>query len=313
MLTWTDIEGFHANGFLIIRGLFHGEELAALQQAAAAVVDDGIANRGDGHLTCEAPDGQPVYWRSEQVWQRNVVFRAATVNPRLLAAVGQCIGQPFFPWNDSLVVKLPRRGTQVLWHQDPPYGWSAPGRSPRKTTGATPNFTTDIYLDRSDRSNGCVWAIPGRHLVGHVAWPGLGQEDLFRHPDAVPLELDAGDVLFHSLSTPHGSQANRSERIRRTFYIHYINEEARQDAYGGEDYAWARSKPVWGGERQAFLAQATAERRALCFATDGCGVGVGGNGITIAGLPMTPPRHWQRLAEALAPERRAELALLTIS
>src|SRR5262245_40178108 len=130
-------------------GLIKGRELALLREAANRVIREGIARIGESdHRYATGPDGREVYWRSERMWERDPVFRAVTVNPELLENIGQCVGQPFYPWNDSLVVKLPNSGAAVAWHQDPPY------RNPdRAGTFPAPNFTTDIYLDHSGPDN----------------------------------------------------------------------------------------------------------------------------------------------------------------
>src|SRR5256885_276796 len=174
MLSQEQVDFFHTNGYLIMRGLINGGELEELQRAAESVVAEGVARRGTDHKYHAYPDGREVYWRSERMWERGDIFQAVTVNPGLLENIGQCVGQAFYPWNDSLVVKLPDSGAPVKWHQDPPY------RNPdRESTYLVPNFTTDIYLDRSWTGNGCVYAIPEHHLVGHVALGDKSEEDLF--------------------------------------------------------------------------------------------------------------------------------------
>src|SRR5438128_669467 len=146
-----------------MRGVVGGRELEMLQEAADRVIAEGLARIAkENHRYAPGPDGREVYWRSERMWERGDIFRAVTVHPELLENIGQCIGQAFYPWNDSLVVKLPHAGAPVKWHQDPPY------RNPdRESTYPVPNFTTDIYLDHSGPDNGCVYAIPAHHLVGH--------------------------------------------------------------------------------------------------------------------------------------------------
>src|SRR5260370_6014906 len=122
MLTQSQIEQFHANGYLVMPGAVRGRELEMLQQAADRVIEEGKAGIGAaGHRYMAGSDGNDVYWRSEQMWLRDDIFRAVTVNPELLENIGQCVGQAFYPWNDSLVVKLPYSGAAVKWHQDPPY------------------------------------------------------------------------------------------------------------------------------------------------------------------------------------------------
>ena len=305
MLSQEQIDFFHANGFLIMPGLIRGRELEMLQEAADSVVREGVERRGREHRYHTFPDGREVYWRSEEMWNRADIFKAVTVNPDLLENIGQCIGQAFYPWNDSLVVKLPDSGAPVHWHQDPPY------RNPdRKTTYPVPNFTTDIYLDRSWPGNGCVYAIPGHHLVGNVKLNGKDEDALFDEYGAVPLELNAGDVLFHCLSTPHGSRANFSETTRRIFYVHYLAEEVYVDGYSHEE--WASEKPGWNAEREAALAEMMRVREALGFESpySRAALNPDSQGLKFRGKPVSPPRVWEQMSEMIPSEKRAAMKRL---
>ena len=66
MLTQAQIDHFHATGFLQIRGLFSGDEITALQAAAAVVEAEGLENRGENHLYRTQSDGSRTYFRSEK-------------------------------------------------------------------------------------------------------------------------------------------------------------------------------------------------------------------------------------------------------
>src|ERR1044071_9806697 len=136
MLNQDQIDFFHSNGYLIMKSVSRGRELEMLQAAADRVIEEGKARIGEeDHRYAVGPDGREVYWRSENMWERDDIFRAVTVNPDLLENIGQCIGHPFYPWNDSLVVKLPYSGAAVRWHQVPPY------RNPdRESVFPVPNF-----------------------------------------------------------------------------------------------------------------------------------------------------------------------------
>ncbi len=308
MLNQEHIDSFHKNGFLIMRKMFDGEELRLLREAVDAVQALGVAREGENHLYAPGPQGEPVYWRSERIWARGAIFQAVTVKPALLEAIGQCVGQAFFPWNDSLVVKVAKEGAAVKWHQDPPYGtpfgdWS------RTTTYPVPNFTTDIYLDHSGPDNGCVWAIPGHHLVGHVDLTHKTEEELISECGAVPVEMEAGDVLFHALSTPHGSLPNLSDTQRRIFYIHYLAEEVFQEGYASTGRDWVKQKPGWGEERKALIEQMFAARES--FGWEGYqetgNLVFGEGGFSVVTTPTTPPRHWEDLAAAYSPEEYERL------
>ncbi len=143
MLTTEQIDRFHRDGLLVVRGVFDDDEVRALQAAADEVTREAVAGAGAGHGYREV-DGRKQYYRTDGVlWDGYAAFRTATVNPGLLAAVGQCLGYPFLPINDSLVVKLPHSGVAIPWHQDPPYQ----GADGRAETFGIPNFDCDIYLD----------------------------------------------------------------------------------------------------------------------------------------------------------------------
>ena len=303
MLTQEQIESFHANGFLIMRGLYNGEELQRLTDAVNRTQAQGLAGEGEHHLHLMGPHGEKVYWRSEQMWQRDPIFQAVTVKPELLENIGQCVGQAFYPWNDSLVVKLPKQGAAVPWHQDPPYG-----KPERETTFAVPNFTTDIYLDHSGMDNGCVYAIPGHHLVGHVDIKRHSDAELIERCGAVPIEMEAGDVLFHALSTPHGSRPNLSETQRRIFYIHYLADEVFADGYGVLNEEWVKQKLGWGETRQTLVEEMIAARKSFghdSFETSNT-LTFGEGGFTFTGTPNTLPDHWGTLAAAYSPEEKAK-------
>ncbi len=308
MLTQEQIEFFHNNGFLIMRGLFQGEELRLLKEAVDAVQAQGVAKQGDNHLYAPGPEGEAVYWRSERMWSRGDIFKAVTVHPDLLEAIGQCVGQAFFPWNDSLVVKIAERGAEVTWHQDPPYGtqW---GDHSRTRTYPVPNFTTDIYLDHSGPDNGCVWAIPGHHLVGHIDLSQKTAEQLFTECGAHPLEMEAGDVLFHALSTPHGSRANLSSVQRRIFYIHYLAHEVFVEGYESTGSDWVKQKPGWGETRDALIQTMLEARQKFGWeGYEGRGtLAYGEGGFLVTQQPTSPERYWETLFQQISPEKYALL------
>jgi ectoine hydroxylase-related dioxygenase (phytanoyl-CoA dioxygenase family) len=283
MLTQNQLDFFHTNGYLIMRGLIGGRELIQLQQQADDVIAQGVAGRGEHHRYHRSKDGKKTYWRSEQMWQRDPIFQAVTVNPDLLENIGQCLGQAFYPWNDSLVVKVAQAGAPVDWHQDPPYGDPA-----RERSYPVPNFTTDIYLDHSGLDNGCLWALPGHHLVGHVDLLQRTTDALFEESGAIPIEMEAGDVLFHAISLPHGSRASTSLQQRRIFYLHYLAEEVFADAYSKDQ------KTHWGQQKREEIEQMIDARRAQSWElpTERPTLHLTDEGFVFVGTPTTPHAYW---------------------
>ncbi|MBI2501663.1 MAG: phytanoyl-CoA dioxygenase family protein [Candidatus Latescibacteria bacterium] len=300
MLDQRQIDQFHREGFLALRQVFGGEELELLRLAADRVQADGVAGLGQHHLYHTFPSGIKAYYRSERIWDRDPIFAAATVHPRLLEAIGQCLGHPFLPIADSFVCKTPFGRVPIPWHQDPPY--TDPGQ---ERTSAIPNFETDIYLDHSTRENGCLWGLPGHHLAGHLELERFAEEALYAR--AQPIEMAPGDVLFHALSAPHGSQGNTSPRTRRIFCVHYAAREVLEDGYPD----WEGRKRGYGAEGLALAHRMLDLRRSLGLADpENTQVHLTEEGFTFTGQPCTPPRHWETLISQLSPEEIQRKKLL---
>jgi phytanoyl-CoA hydroxylase len=304
LLTQQQLNQFHRDGLLVLRGVFDDTEVHALQKAADEVTEEGVAGVGSGHGYREV-DGRKQYYRTDGVlWARHAAFRMATVSPDLLGAVGQCLGYPFMPINDSLVVKLPHSGVAIPWHQDPPYQ----GPDGMAETFGIPNFDCDIYLDTATVENGCLYGLAGYHLVGHVEVERFSEQELFTRADAIPLEMAPGDVLLHSISAPHGSKANESNTLRRVFYVHFMAQEVLETLH-----------PEWVGSKRGFAqrdiqqVQGMIEERLRgdLSAPETSQIELTSDGFAFAGDPVTPPRHWQTLIAELSPQEMKEAKTLT--
>jgi ectoine hydroxylase-related dioxygenase (phytanoyl-CoA dioxygenase family) len=271
-----------------VHGVLDRSEVATLRSAVDCTVAMGIAGEGTGHSYRDV-DGGNRYFRTDGVWAYDRAFRDVTVKPEILAIVGQLLGHPFVPVNDTIVVKVPQSGVAIDWHQDPPYA----GSDGRVTTFGVPNFDIDIYLDHATVETGCLYAIAGHHLVGHVELERFTDDELFDHDGAVPLVLGPGDVLVHAITAPHGSRPNVTDELRRVVYLHYMAREVLEQLYGH----WAdHSFEPEGIERL----HAMVERAGGIDRLSARDVRLGDEGITFVGSPGTPPNHWQTLVDALA-------------
>jgi ectoine hydroxylase-related dioxygenase (phytanoyl-CoA dioxygenase family) len=96
-----------------------------------------------------------------------------------------------------------------------------------------------MALDRVDQANGCLEVVPGSHR-----WPILCTEKadttvsftdvtvpLPSAEAAVPVVMEAGDVLFFHGALVHGSHPNTTtDRFRRALIGHYIEGDAERVA-----------------------------------------------------------------------------------
>ncbi len=231
---------YREQGYFVRRRLFSPDELDALRDAAecSVAVARAASDRGrdeyaiDGNVYREAGgttiqlehrnDSETVRVL-EPFHHLDPRFSTLLDDPRFVEPMCGLVGtRPVAVFTDKLNLKRPREGSQFRWHQDSPY-WNH----------ATPHVdrlpNAMLVLDDADIANGCLRMIPGSHRKGML--PGLEGDGtlgpLFTDPryfDAstqVPVELEAGGMLFFSPHMVHGSQPNDSDRARRALIVTY--------------------------------------------------------------------------------------------
>ena len=121
---------------------------------------------------------------------------------------------------DQLVYKQTEKPRRFPWHQDNGYGFVEPQQY----------LTCWIPLVDVHVGNGCPWIVPKVHRNGtlsHKYVEPLGYECFNDHPDAIPVEAEAGSIVIFSSLTPHKTGPNVSEEIRKAYIVQYAPDEAQ--------------------------------------------------------------------------------------
>ena len=148
---------------------------------------------------------------SRQPALAEVVADLALPDPRLLQSM--------------YIVKAPRVGGEVVWHDDHTYLWT----EPRSVVGLW------VALDDATEENGCLWAVPGDHRgpprTRYRRGPeGALTETLDPRPypteRAVPLPAPRGTLVLLDGLCPHASRPNRSDAPRHAYTVHVISGAA---------------------------------------------------------------------------------------
>lgn len=204
---------FRDNGVLVVRGVLGTREVRALQDATQPLIDRAARERvHDEDYMYGDFDGRTVPRRIEYVIDKLQPCKVLLGHPFVLRSVERLQGRNFVPTWDSVVFKLPGAGVQVPWHDD---------GATMRSIGA-PIFNVDFYLDEADLHT-CVWAIPGSNLwsaeefAAKIAEMNCGG---FKTEGAVPVPMQAGDVLFHDVRVAHGSPPSHS-KLRRVLYYEF--------------------------------------------------------------------------------------------
>ena len=252
MLTSSQIDEFHRNGFLNGGRILTDRELEALRADL-----DHILEKGPDGFTSEEP--QPVsfrnmsqrgdesaalaVWQIVNIWEASPAFGRLIYHPSIVKGISRLTDAPnLMVWHDQIQYKPANHGGATRWHQDAPL-W--PIILPMTPVSAW------IALDDADEENGCMWMVPGSYKWGDQmdflrTQQHLEQREEFMNIEGFALPADSevkavapqprpvksGEVSFHHSLTWHGSPFNRSNRPRRAIAIHYMTGESRFVASG---------------------------------------------------------------------------------
>lgn len=146
---------------------------------------------------------------------------------RLLDVAQQFVGPNIALFASHYIVKAPRTGKPVLWHQDGSY-WPL---EPMEVV------TLWLACGPATRANGCMKVIPGtQHMdlqemkLNTQVESVLSSEidpSMVDESKQVYLELEPGDVSIHHPNVIHGSEANTSDEWRYGLTIRYIPTTTR--------------------------------------------------------------------------------------
>jgi hypothetical protein len=110
--------------------------------------------------------------------------------------------------------------SEFPWHQDNGYVSVEPAT----------NVTLWIALDDVDLENGCVWVMPKSHQLGLLDHSKQSEASWFLNVpvegDGVPAILKAGEGVAFTGLTLHRSKLNKTDRVRRGFFLEYAQADA---------------------------------------------------------------------------------------
>jgi len=214
MLSPSDVERFHRDGYLVVPGLYTPCETAQM----AAWIDALAAKppaRGAEMVYLEdslTEPGRRILSRIEKFADEGTPFGAAVRARTLLDCVEALLGEPAVLFKEKINFKLPGGGGFEP-HQDIQPGWD----------DYAPYFVSAaVAIDPSTPENGCLEVAPGHHRRGLIGerWKPLTAAELEGvRFDAHPMA--PGDVMFFDCFVPHRSQPNRTAHQRRNVYLTY--------------------------------------------------------------------------------------------
>src|SRR5437588_7546674 len=225
MLTKEQVAFYQEQGYLLVERLLTQQEAQELRQECHA-----LAQRLSVHADMDAT------WASARkavaqakhtsiLHCHNVQFYAAAfsrllIDERLTGVAADIIGSPNVQLHHTkMFIKPPEKGSPFPLHQDVPY-------FPHDRHSM---IAAILHFDDAPIEKGCVRVVPGSHKLGALEHSSDGGWHLpfaeYPIESAVPCEASAGDALFFSYLTIHGSGVNTSSEARTTVLIQMRDPE----------------------------------------------------------------------------------------
>lgn len=246
-LSDAQIEQFARDGYLVVRGLFTSGEMDELRETFMAQAADGpVEGLSDSHRKLN-PDEPLARFPRMMHPHTHPELSVGPVSLRYMldGRVGAVLRALFA--EEPLAVQsmfyfkpAGARGQDL--HQDNFYLRVKPGTC----------MAAWVAVDDADEGNGGLVVVPGSNQLD-IACPERADASQFFTTEHVPVpaglhempvNLQAGDVLFFNGNLIHGSYPNTSrDRFRRAFICHYVPRSTSELAH------WYRTPLTFDRER----------------------------------------------------------------
>jgi ectoine hydroxylase-related dioxygenase (phytanoyl-CoA dioxygenase family) len=218
--TITDAQAkqFDEDGFFVVEDAFDAATLARIDEAilpGEARVREFLRSQPDGRFSVAGVDTQTV---APHLVVRSDVLRSFCAHPVLAGLCRDLVGPDVRLYWEQAVYKQAHSSEPVLWHQDNGYTFIEPQAY----------LTCWIALTDATPENGCVVVMPGAHRGGtllHRDTP-IGYECWGDHSQAVEVPVRAGSIVVFTSLTPHYTERNTTEVVRKAYIVQYAPDGA---------------------------------------------------------------------------------------
>lgn len=216
----SDIKAFfEENGYYHAKGVFSKDEVAELESSFDQIVNQLMTSGEKIDATWMGPEMKRIQAKDDiiihthNVQQFSRTWLNAMLHEKFLGVAAEILGEDIVLHHSKLFQKPSEKGSPFPMHQD----WSYfPTVNDTMIAGI-------IHVSNATDEMGCLRVYEGSHKLGRVLGSGGQNESevLEQHPieGAKVVEAEAGDVLFFSYFTLHGSMPNRSDKTRKTVLV----------------------------------------------------------------------------------------------
>jgi len=222
LLTPEQLLSYRTNGYVLVKGLFSKFEAAEYRREAHA-----LATRLERAGTIDATwgGGREIAGAKKTIIQHCHdpqfyvgLYSKMITDDRFTGVAADIIGPNVQLHHTKMFIKPSEKGSPFPMHQDYPYF----------IHGHHSMIAAIVHFDDAPPEKGCVCVYPGSHKLGPLK---TRPTELSLDPAEYPLDkatlcpADAGDALFFSYLTIHGSGLNVSSEARTTLLVQMRDPE----------------------------------------------------------------------------------------
>ncbi len=226
LISAADLQSFKEKGFFITKPMFSEAQLKGVRDEFDRLWADNVAEAeksGDAQAAAFAKNRPFV----GQAHTRSPLLVDFVKAPIYLEACAKLIGPDADLYYNQAVLKVPEVGKRFGWHQDTGYLLTEP----------LTYVTAWTAIGPATLENGCVWVLPGSHKRGPITHVRNEAERSLDVPvddesGAVPVEVEAGQVVIFDALLLHKSGANTSKNVRYAYVPQYHVPKVVEKATG---------------------------------------------------------------------------------
>ncbi|MDZ4781142.1 MAG: phytanoyl-CoA dioxygenase family protein [Planctomycetia bacterium] len=224
-LTPDELAQYQRDGFILVRKLFHDDEMSRLLEFAQQ--DPALSASAYGRKDATGMETKLALWNEPGENLYGMFARS----PRVVDRMEQLLGGEVYHWHMKMMLKEPRVGGAWEWHQDYGYWYHNGCLFPLLASCL-------IAVTPSNRENGCLQVLRGSQQLGRIDHGKTGDQtgaDMERVNAALErmelsyVECQPGDALFFDGNLLHRSDQNLSDHPRWSLICCY--NAARNSPY----------------------------------------------------------------------------------
>jgi phytanoyl-CoA hydroxylase len=220
LLSEEQMTHYNRDGYCAVPHFFDAHEvramLAELERFKREGLGRNVATEGDGQTHSRTK----INYQIIPLNDKSNLFRALPYAEKVVAVIGQLIGQPFVRYLDQIFLKPGKSGAGTNWHTDNAYF---------KISDPTKGVGLWIALHDATIANGTMNMIPGVYdqKFEHERDSGSDHHITFKADEdkAVACELAAGGAIFFNFGVPHCTRANTTEKERAGLAYHFLRTD----------------------------------------------------------------------------------------